>query len=443
MIKHWVALCAAMLVTGAVQAQSPETMPPDDGSQPATAASVAAADRVDLEDIRSFVRVYNTVKASYVDEVSDQRLMQAAIHGLLSQLDPHSALLDRQELRALSEDASGAYAGIGVRIAPINGRITVIAPLDGTPAARAGIRSGDAIVGINGTPVTEANLDQMIDALRGKVGSQVTLAILHDKATVPEEMQLTRERIQLRSVRSRLLQPGFAWLRISEFQAATARQLRAAIDKLENEGPLAGVVLDLRSNPGGLVEAAVNVGDLFLDHGTIVSMRGRLVQANLAYTAAPGDVLAGAPMVVLINRGTASAAEIVAGALKDNQRAIIMGQRSFGKGTVQSVLPLDERYAVKLTTARYYTPDGTSIQAEGIVPDITLGDFSVSRRDGPPTPILSEADLPHHLANPDGGGSAPPQAGNALVAEDYALSEALHVLQAMALARDTGEDGKP
>lgn len=400
---------------------------------PATAAS---SSHVDIDDIRTFTRVYTLVKKAYVEPVSDRKLMDAAIHGLLAKLDPHSAFLDRRDLRQLSEDTSGEYAGIGIEVADVGGQLRVIAPLDGTPAARAGIRPGDVILSIDGKAIASENIDSMVDQLRGPAGSPVTLSILQGKSDVPRQVKLVRERIQVASVSTRLIEPGYALLRISEFQQGTAQSLRDDLQKLESKGPLRGAVLDLRSNPGGLLTAAVGVSDIFLDHGDIVSTHGRIPQADMRFSATAGDLLDGAPLVVLVDEGTASAAEIVAGALKDNRRALIMGQRTFGKGSVQSVLPIDENHAVKLTTARYFTPDGTSIQAEGIAPDITLGDLTVNPRETPPTPIISEADLPHHLQNGEAR-AAPAVAGadEQIALDDYALSEALNVLKGMALSR--------
>lgn len=430
-----------MAAAFACPAQSPVAAatvpaPAQSATAPASASSVG---HVDIDDIRTFTRGYTLVKQAYVDPVTDKRLMDAAIHGLLSELDPHSAFLDRRDLQQLSEDTSGEYAGIGIQVAEVAGQLRVITPLDGTPAARAGIQPGDVILSIDGKAINRESIDGMVDRLRGPAGSQVSLSILHDPSVAPRQVALTRERIQVTSVRSQLLDPGFAFLRVSEFQQGTAQGLRDAINTLQKQRPLKGAVLDLRSNPGGLLTAAVGVSDIFLDQGQIVSTRGRLPQADMQFSATQGDLLNGAPLVVLVNNGTASAAEIVAGALKDNRRAGIIGQRTFGKGSVQSVLPLDDNYAVKLTTARYYTPNGTSIQAEGIRPDIRLADLTISPRETPPTPIISEADLPHHLDNGNDMQIQPAQSVNndqQIALDDYALSEALNVLKGMALSRD-------
>ncbi|MDN5923717.1 MAG: S41 family peptidase [Xanthomonadales bacterium] len=401
---------------------------------PATAARV---DHVAMAAIRTFTRAYALIKQAYVDKVDNQRLMQAAIHGMLSNLDPHSAFLEHDDLASLTEDTSGAYAGVGVVVVNLHGQLRVIAPIDDTPAARAGIRAGDIIISIDGTAVNADDADAMLNRLRGPVDSQVRLGILHDKASVPTVMSLTRERIKVASVRTRMLDPGYAEIRISEFQQRTGEDLRHQLQQLvAKHGPLRGVVLDLRSNPGGLVSAAVDVADSFIDSGVIVSTRGRLAQSHVTFNASPGDLLNGAPMVVLVDQGTASAAEIVAGALKDHHRALIMGQQTFGKGSVQTVLPIGDGDALKLTTARYYTPAGHSIQARGISPDIDLADLAIAPRDTPPTPILTEADLPHHLQAGTGPAAvADATAAKPLALDDYAMSAALHVLKGLAIAR--------
>ncbi|HET8897681.1 MAG TPA: S41 family peptidase [Rhodanobacteraceae bacterium] len=429
-------LLSAVLPTLAAGQTTPATAASSPAPAIAASAASTASANVDLDDIRTFARVYSLVKQAYVDPVDDRRLMDAAIRGLLSNLDPHSEFLDTRGLEQLSEDTTGEYAGIGVQVADVNGELRIIAPIDGTPAARAGIRPGDLILAIDGIAVDSQNLDRMVNALRGPSGSQVKLSILHEKADLADSVTLTRERIHIDSVRVSLLEPGYARVRISEFQQGTAGELRDQLSALiKAHGALRGAVLDLRSNPGGLVTSAVAVADTFLDRGVIVTTRGRLKQADMNFSATPGDLLQGAPMVVLIDNGTASAAEIVAGALKDNQRALSMGRRSFGKGSVQTVLPLDDDHAVKLTTARYYTPAGTSIQAEGIRPDIALADLAVNPRDTPPTPILSEADLPNHLSATDTSPAAASKTPGALALDDYALSEALHVLKGMVISR--------
>ena len=410
----------------------------DPASAPAAPATptVAARHTIDLDDIRAFTAVYSLVKQAYVEEIDDHRLMQAAIRGLLAGLDPHSAYLDEEQIRDLTEDTSGSYNGLGIEVLQVDGTLRVVSPIDGTPAERGGIKAGDTILRIDGRPVQADDLDGAIEKLRGPLGSSITLNILHERQSVPVDITLTRDVIRIASASGRLLEPGYAYLRVSQFQDETGSQLRKRIERLvaDNKGPLRGAVLDLRSNPGGLLNSAVEISDQFLDEGVIVTTRGRLKEAEMSFRATPGDLLAGAPLVVLVDNGTASAAEIVAGALKDNHRALLMGRRTFGKGSVQTVLPLDAERAVKLTTARYYTPSGISIQAAGIQPDIALADLSLSLRDSDPSPIIGERDLRNHLRGAEEvDGAATPAAANRDLQQDYALNEALNALKALAL----------
>ncbi|WP_109125314.1 S41 family peptidase [Dyella sp. C11] len=407
---------------------------------PAPASSVP--DRVDLDDVRNFSRVYEIVRQAYVEPVDNKTLMKAAISGMLTGLDPHSEYLDKEGLDELNEDTTGQYGGLGIEVLQVDGTLRIIAPIADTPASRAGIKPGATIIKIDGKVVDPENIDDMFKALRGDPGSKVTLTILHEKSDKPIDMPLVREKISVTSVKTREIEPGYAYVRISQFQDDTAPDLEKKLGELiRKNGPQKGAILDLRSNPGGLLTAAVGVSDDFLNSGTIVTTRGRLQDSNLSFEAHAGDLLNGAPMVVLVDNGTASAAEIVSGALKDNHRALIIGRRTFGKGVVQTVLPLDNDHAVKITTARYYTPNGTSIQAEGIKPDIALADLAVNKADSAPTLISSEADLPNHLANEDGtkGGKDIDNDGSAenakLATQDYALSQALNVLKGMALNR--------
>jgi carboxyl-terminal processing protease len=406
---------------------------------PASASSSAAPDKVDLDDIRHFARVYEIIRQAYVEPVGNKALMNDAIKGMLANLDPHSAYLDKEGLQQLDEDTSGQYSGLGIEVLEDDGVLRIVTPIDDTPAARAGIKPGDIILKVNGKLVDADNIDDLFQELRGKPGSKIALSILHAKSDKPVDMTLTRQLITVSSVKVRELEPGYAYIRISQFQDDTTADLEKKLgDLIAKHGPQKGAVLDLRNNPGGLLTAAVGVSDDFLDAGTIVTTRGRLRDANLSFSAHPGDLLDGAPMVELVNNGTASAAEIVSGALKDNHRALVVGQRTFGKGVVQTVLPLDAEHAVKITTARYYTPNGTSIQAEGIKPDIALGDLTASVADTPAMPIDSEADLPHHLANQNTAASADIDDDGStqsakLATQDYALSQALNILKGLAL----------
>ncbi len=386
-----------------------------------------------LRDIQTFTRTFELVKKAYVDKVSDHQLMEYALQGMLAGLDPHSEFLDPQAISQLNEDTSGKYVGIGVVVTTRFGTLQVIAPLDGTPAAHAGIRAGDTIVGINGKAVDPEALGAASNSLRGPPESKLQLTVLHIGSSRPVTIHLLRKHIEVASVRSRLLAPGIAYLRISQFQQDTAEDLSRQIGHLQKKyGPLRGAVLDLRSNPGGLLTAAVSVANDFLNHGTIVTTRGRVRQADRRFNASPGDLLQGAALVVLIDSGTASAAEIVAGALKDQHRAVLMGRRTFGKGSVQTIIPVSHGAAIKLTTARYYTPTGTSIQARGIQPNVELADNLRVHVVTPGQPISREADLPGHLAAHGIARSSKMADDAALAAEDWWLSQALHAVQAMA-----------
>ncbi len=406
---------------------------------PAAASSAASGDPVDLQDIRNFSRVYEVVRQAYVEKVDNKTLMKAAITGMLAGLDPHSEYLDKEGLAELNEDTTGAYSGLGIEVIEDGDSLRIVAPIDDTPASRAGIKPGDTIVKIDGKPVTDENIDAMFKNLRGAPGSKITLTIVHEKSDKLIDLPLVREKISVPSVRTREIEPGYAYIRISQFQEDTAPDLEKKLGALiAKDGQPKGAILDLRSNPGGLLTSAVAVSDDFLNSGTIVTTKGRLADANMDFSAHPGDLLDGAPLVVLVDNGTASAAEIVSGALKDNHRALIVGRRTFGKGVVQTVLPLDADHAVKITTARYYTPNGTSIQAEGIKPDIALADLTVRKADSAPQLIRSEADLSHHLANEDGNSGRninnDGSAENAkLATQDYALSQAMNVLKGLAL----------
>ncbi len=359
------------------------------------------ASKVPLEEIRRYVSVFNAVKYAYVEPVEDRKLMQSAIRGLLLDLDPHSAYLVRSDAEAFDEDTSGAYDGIGVEVQQQpDGTILVIAPIDDTPAARAGIKPGDIIIAIDGKTLTPELIDS--NPLRGAPGSKTMITVQREGAKKPLDISVQRETIRISSVRSRMLEPGYAYLRISAFQADTATDFEQHLDRLQTQADVAtpgkglrGLVLDLRSNPGGLLTAAVQIADGLLEKGGIVSTRGRNPVADASFNATPGDRMRGAAVVVLVDAGSASASEVLAAALRDNKRAQIVGSRTFGKGSVQTVLPLDNGDAVKLTTARYYTPSGKSIQARGIEPDVVL------KPDGgiksTPGVIISEAALPGHL----------------------------------------------
>ncbi len=383
-----------------VEAQDEAPAPANDPE-----AAESAATDVPLDEIKRYVAVYNAVREAYVEPVDDKALMGAAIRGLLLDLDPHSAYLDKDDAEAFDQDTSGAYSGIGVEVQQLpDGKVKVIAPIDDTPAARAGVKAGDTIIAVDGKPLTPATAAGQ-GPLRGEPGSTVRLTIAREGEPGPLQISVTRDTIRIASVHGRMLEPGYAYIRISAFQADTATDFEKVLKQLQagagdNPGSgqgqgLRGLVLDLRSNPGGLLTTAVQIADDLLDDGGIVSTRGRTPISDAQFSATPGDLMHGAPVVVLVDAGSASASEVLAGALHDNGRARVVGSRTFGKGSVQTLMPLDNGDSVKLTTARYYTPSGKSIQARGIEPDVVL---KPEGEEGQATgPGYAEVLLPGHL----------------------------------------------
>ena len=409
------------------------------GSDPEVASSddpdaaESQATRVPLDEIRRYVAVYNAVKDAYVEPVDDRKLMQSAIKGLLLDLDPHSAYMVKEDARAFDEDSSGAYDGIGVEVLEQpDGSVRVISPIDGTPAQRAGLKSGDVIIAVDGKPLAPSADDP--GPLRGKPGSSVKLTILREGTPKPFDVTVQRETIRVASVRSRMLEPGYGYIRLSQFQADTAADFEKQLAALQQQagGRLQGLVLDLRSNPGGLLTSAVQIADDLLESGKIVSTKGRVPISDAEFGATPGDRMAGAPLVVLVDAGSASASEVLAGALRDNDRARVVGSRTFGKGSVQTVLPLDNGDSVKLTTARYYTPSGKSIQALGIVPDVTFQPDKPATLQ-PGQAAYSEAALAGHLRGEEEseGTEAGSNAGDVLDGDTY-IARALAELKKQA-----------
>jgi carboxyl-terminal processing protease len=326
------------------------------------------------DDADLLAEAMERVKHDYVDEVDRARLVESAIRGMLADLDPHSAFLGPEEFDDIRVSTSGRYSGIGVDLGVKDGRVVVVAPVDGSPASRAGILAGDVILSVDGMPLDVADLDDAVHLMRGPLGTRVVLVIRREGAAEPMEIALDRGQIEVQSVRAEFLEAGDAYVRISHFTDSTAQDLRRAMADLERQAgrPLPGLVLDLRNNPGGVLDAAVAVADVFLDRGLIVSADGRMPDARFRANATPGDLLDGAPLSILVNKGSASAAEIVAGALKDHRRATIIGTSTYGKGSVQTIIPLSEGNAIKLTTSRYYTPSGMSIHARGVAPDVVV-----------------------------------------------------------------------
>lgn len=436
-----------------------------------------------LEQLQKFTEVYSRIKQDYVETPDSKEMINNAIRGMLTGLDPHSDYLDEESFKELQVGTSGEFGGLGIEVGMEDGFVKVISPIDDTPAQKAGLMAGDLIIRLDETPVKGMNLNDAVKLMRGKPDTKIELLIVREGKDKPFKVTLTRAVIKVQSVKSRILESGYGYLRISSFQAKTTDSLLEAINKLktENKQNLRGVILDLRNNPGGVLNAAVGVSDAFLNDGKIVYTEGRVEDAKMEYTATAGDELDGAPIVVLVNQGSASASEIVAGALQDHKRALIVGQKTFGKGSVQTVLPLDEKTALKLTTARYFTPAGRSIQAEGIKPDIDIKPLKVTADDqaaDEDIAPLSEADFNKHLSNPnkkpeeaaaparpdesspDGATSTTPvvptendsaadivKKGEAkdksLAAEDYQLFEALNILKGMDLVLNKNRPTAP
>lgn len=400
-------------------------------------ATELAAAKVPLEEIRRYVTIYNAIKQAYVDPIDDHALMQSAVRGLLFDLDPHSAYLDKADAEEFDEQTQGSYEGVGIELQQLpDGSLRVVSALDDSPAQRAGLRSGDRIVAIDGKLLKPGRDDSSMP-LRGKAGSKVVVKLVREGLREPFDVALVRETIRTASVRSKMLEPGFGYVRIASFQAGTAADFVKQLDALQKGTQLRGLLLDLRSNPGGLLVGAVQIADELLDHGGIVSTKGRAAIGDSHFDATPGDRMNGAPIVVLVDAGSASAAEVLAGALRDNKRARIIGSRTFGKGSVQTLLPLDNGDSIKLTTARYYTPSGHSIQALGIAPDVVLHPAGTQRRAQP----ISEAVLPGHLAAEDAAKADAPMegdnAGEALPGQTP-IDAALRELKSMAQVARSG-----
>ncbi|MBZ9558719.1 MULTISPECIES: S41 family peptidase [Modicisalibacter] len=388
----------------------------------------AAPDDLPVADVQTFAEVFERIKRAYVEKVDDSTLLRNAMRGMLGELDPHSTYLDKEDFEALRETTEGEFGGIGIEVGMEDDQLTVIAPIDDTPAARAGLQAHDVILRIDDTPTDRMSLQEAVSVMRGEAGSKIQLTILRKGEDTPRTLTLERQIIRSDSVKHEMLEPGYGYLRISQFQSRTGEQVDDALDALTAEGPLKGLVLDLRNNPGGVLDSAVAVADAFLDHGLIVYTEGRLPDSNMRFSAHPGTRADGAPMVVLINGGSASAAEIVAGALQDQRRGVIMGTQSFGKGSVQQVMPLGNGDGLKLTTALYYTPGGRSIQAQGITPDVEVVRGRLEVAEGNDFG-LRESDLAGRLANPNG--SARRQDGERAPLKDYQLGEALNLLKAL------------
>lgn len=437
-----------LALSGHAQAEKP--VPPQ--SAPGNTESTT----LPYEGLKTFSEVYGRIKQDYVEPVKDEKLLEDAIRGMLTGLDPHSAYLDKEQYDELKVGTTGQFGGLGIEVGMENGFVKVIAPIDDTPAQKAGVKAGDLIIRLDDKPVKGMSLNDAVKIMRGEPGSPIVLTIVREGAEQPIKVKLVRDIIKVKSVKSRLLEEGYGYVRLSSFQAKTGESMVEAIDDLKKSGKIRGLVLDLRNNPGGVLNAAVTVSDAFLDDGLIVYTDGRVEDAKMKFNASSGDMLDGAPIVVLINAGSASASEIVAGALQDQKRAIIMGEKTFGKGSVQTILPTSSGGAVKLTTARYYTPSGRSIQAEGIAPDVPISRLKLEAAAQSEFGPLKEADLANHLENPTPGMKKEPakelplpkeppktkeEMEEALALQDYPLNEALNLLKGINIVNKPGHKG--
>ena len=387
-----------------------------------------------LEELQMFADVFNQIRQGYVESVPDSKLFEMAVQGMLSGLDPHSVFLEEKAYDSLQENTQGEFSGLGIEIGQDRGYITIIAPIDGSPAEAAGLEAGDVILKIDGESIRDLPVDRSVDLMRGPTGSEVLLTIGRRGTQDPFDVTVIRDIIKVPSVRSRELMKGYLWLRAAQFQKDTGNEAIAVLQEALAESDLKGVVLDLRNNPGGVLGASVDMAGALLDGGLVVYTEGRHPQAAERFEASSGDILDDLPIVVLINGGSASASEIVAGALQDRRRAVIMGTRSFGKGSVQTILPVTETRAVKLTTALYYTPNGRSIQAEGIVPDIVVERAEVKSVES--ARRTKESDLQGSLS---GGDPVDTEAESESLTElrnsDNQLYEALTLLRGINLLR--------
>lgn len=395
-----------------------------------------------LEALKTFTDVYHRITTDYVEAPDEKKLLEDAIRGMLSGLDPHSNFLNLEEFGELKIGTTGQFGGLGIEVGMENGFVKVISPIDDTPAQRAGIQAGDLIVRLDDKSVKGMTLSDAVKVMRGKPNTDILLTIIRDGVEKPLKITITREIIRVQSVKNKMLDDEFGYIRITSFQSRTTADLLKAVNtlKAQNDGKLSGLILDLRNNPGGVLSGAVGVSDAFLNEGLIVYTEGRIQDSSLKYSATPGDVIDGAPLLILVNGGSASASEIVAGAIQDHKRGILMGTKTFGKGSVQTIQELNNGAAVKLTTARYFTPNGRSIQATGITPDIIQSTTKISSVQKERDNKLKEKDLNKHLSNPDDEAENTSTTEQAeedeeenLAETDFQLFEALNLLKGLTI----------
>ena len=405
----------------------------------AHAGQAENAVQLPIEDLKIFAEIFGKIKSDYVEDIDDSQLLNDAIKGMLDGLDPHTVYLDPESFREMNIDTHGEFGGLGLEVTMENGVIRIVAPIDDTPAHKAGLKSGDLIISMDGVQVKGLSLGESVSLMRGKPGSEIVLTIVRKDRPEPFEVTLKRAIILLESVRAELLETGFGYVRVIQFQTGTATSLRQQLARLAREAgtALKGLVLDLRDNPGGVLDGAIQVSDTFLRDGLIVSTRGRAEDSQVTFSASPKDYLNDAPLVVLVNGGSASASEIVAGALQDHGRALILGTTTFGKGSVQTILPMLNGAALKLTTARYYTPNDRSIQATGITPDVVSHPAESSQTPDGNASRLRESDLAGHLEHEleKNQIATVDSKTDPLLVSDPQVREALNILKGMVIAR--------
>ena len=387
-------------------------------------------EKIPIEQLKAFSEVYMKIKKDYVEKVDDEKLFDDAIKGMLEGLDPHSTYLNEKDFEDLQIGTRGEFGGLGIEVTMEDGYVKVVSPIDDTPAYRAGVKAGDLIVMLDDKPVKGLTLSECVDIMRGKVGTSLELTIAREGENKPLKIKIIRDTIKVKSVKHDILDSNYGYLRITSFQSKTGSSLKNVLLKIKKKNNLKGIVLDLRNNPGGVLGAAVEVSDTFLDQKKmIVTTSGRMSDAINEFKSSSNDFAKDIPIVVLINGGSASASEIVAGALQDHRRAIIMGTQSFGKGSVQTILPLTRKTALKITTARYFTPNGRSIQAKGITPDIIVKEMKFEKKDE--VEFLKESDLTGHLDKNSKKEKNGTSFKNSKYADDYQLSEALNLLKGL------------
>jgi carboxyl-terminal processing protease len=441
-LKHFLpaGLLSSFIILGSAttSAQQPQAQPQTSEAQAKPQAAQDIKDPLPLEDLRLFTLIFDHIRRSYVEPVSDQELLENAIKGMLQELDPHSDYLDASHFSSLQESTQGQFSGVGIEIGSDKGYIKVITPIDGTPAEKAGLQAGDLIIELDNQSIRGLTISEAAKRMRGPKGTPIVFTIIRKGSDKAINITIVRDSIKTRSVRSRIIEDDFGYVRISQFQTSTGADFAAAITKLRKKNPdLKGMILDLRNNPGGVLQASVEVVDALINDGLIVYTEGRLSSNNQSFSASVGDVSNGLPIVVLINGGSASAAEIVAGALQDQQRAIIMGTRSFGKGSVQTILPVGEKKGIKLTTARYFTPKGRSIQAKGIEPDVIIKRATITQLDDDKR--VKEADLHGHISNGNSDKNTTVIRGSDRDTSDNQLFEAINMLKGLAIFNKTAQ----